>query len=51
MFKSPLPAVFAAIFVSAFAHEYLLALALRFASPILLVEFAGLGGMYVQDVV
>lgn len=38
-------AVFATIFVSAFVHEYLLALALRFASPVLLMEFAGLGGI------
>lgn len=31
--------------MSAFVHEYLLALALRFASPVLLMEFAGLGGI------
>lgn len=30
--------------MSAFVHEYLLALALRFASPVLFLEFAGLGG-------
>lgn len=36
--------MFATTLVSAFIHEYLLALALRFASPVLLLEFAGLGG-------
>jgi hypothetical protein len=44
IFHSPLVAVFATIFVSAFVHEYLLALTLKFASPVLLLEFAGLGG-------
>lgn len=48
VFQSPLVAVFASIFVSAFVHEYLLALALRFASPVLLLEFAGLGGKYMH---
>ncbi len=41
-------AVFATIFVSAFVHEYLLALTLKFASPVLMVEFAGLGGMILE---
>ena len=38
--------MFATIFVSAIVHEYLLALALKFASPVLILEFAGLGGGY-----
>ena len=41
-------AVFATIFVSAFVHEYLLALALKFASPVLLLEFAGFGGKHLS---
>ena len=44
-FTSPLPAIFATILVSALFHEYLLAIALGFASPVLMIEFAGLGGM------
>jgi len=43
-FTSPLPAIFATILVSALFHEYLLAIALGFASPVLMIEFAGLGG-------
>ena len=38
--------MFATIFVSGFVHEYLLSLALKFAAPILLLEFAGLGGIH-----
>ena len=37
-------AVFVTTFVSALIHEYLLAMALGFASPMLIIEFAGLGG-------
>ena len=46
MFGNGVMAVFFTTFVSAFIHEYLLALSLGFASPMLIVEFAGLGGMY-----
>lgn len=35
-------------FVSALIHEYLLAIALGFASPMLIIEFAGLGGMFLS---
>ena len=44
-FTSPLPAIFSTILVSALFHEYLLAIALGFAAPVLMIEFAGLGGM------
>ena len=50
LFKSPIPAVFATTLVSAFIHEYLLALVLKFASPMLLLEFAGLGSELVIDI-
>ena len=45
IFSSKLPAILSTLFLSAFMHEYLLAMSLGFASPVLLIEFAGLGGM------
>ena len=44
VFPSKLPAILSTLFLSAFIHEYLLALGLGFASPVLMIEFAGLGG-------
>lgn len=44
LFSSKSPAIVATLFLSAFMHEYLLAMALGFASPVLLIEFAGFGG-------
>ncbi len=38
--------MFVTTFVSSFIHEYLLAIALGFASPMLMIEFAGLGGVF-----
>lgn len=45
LFSSKLPAIMATLFLSAVMHEYLLAMSLGFASPVLLIEFAGLGGL------
>ena len=44
IFPSKLPAILSTLFLSAFMHEYVLAMALGFASPFLMIEFAGLGG-------
>jgi sterol O-acyltransferase len=44
VFSSKLPAIIFTLFLSSFIHEYLLAMALGFASPVLMIEFAGLGG-------
>ena len=44
MFGNGVLAVFVTTLVSAFIHEYLIAMALGFASPMLIIEFAGLGG-------
>ena len=44
LFGKPLPALFATILTSAFVHEYVIAVTVQFASPILILEFAGLGG-------
>ena len=46
LFSSKLPAILATLFLSAVMHEYLLAMTLGFASPVLLIEFAGLGGSH-----
>ena len=43
--SSKFPAILSTLFLSALMHEYLLAMALGFASPFLMIEFAGLGGM------
>lgn len=45
LFGKPLPALFATILTSAFVHEYVIAVTVQFASPVLILEFAGLGGM------
>ena len=50
MFGNGVMAVFVTTFVSAFIHEYLLALSLGFASPMLIIEFAGLGGTFTLSV-
>ena len=39
------PALYATILLSALVHEYVIAVSLGFASPILILEYAGLGGM------
>ena len=41
--------MFVTTFVSALIHEYLLAIALGFASPMLMIEFAGLGGTFIYN--
>jgi sterol O-acyltransferase len=46
IFSSKLPAILSTLFLSAFIHEYLLAMALGFASPFLMVQFAGLGAIF-----
>ena len=37
-------AMFVSILLSAAVHEYFIALSLRFVSPTLIIQFAGLGG-------
>ena len=42
--KSKIMAMFVSILLSAAVHEYFIALSLRFVSPTLIIQFAGLGG-------
>ena len=44
IFRSKIIAMFATLLLSAFVHEYFAAIAIRFVSLTLIVQFAGLGG-------
>ena len=44
LFGKAKPAIFMTILVSGIVHEYVLAIGLGFANPVLLVLFAGPGG-------